>query len=585
MLQTARSALQAADPALHAVKDHVDDTSRRVPAELHEARGRLPQVKRNLAALHGKRACEPHEAGVCQLSPHAMRHAVRSMNFHSRASNRISHRRPTDASNGTACLVTPSGCDTYVVESGHRGPTISGVELVITRYSEDLTWLDALPDFSTTVYNKGTSTDLLPTARHNLRILDVENFGREDETMLRHIYENYDHLAPITIFMQGWPYDHCAEVGATLRASVAKAKASQEPTKAVIPLAYTYWQFSPKDGRVGLADQLVNVHGVDEKEMQAHNITEEWLLFDAVCSEVLKAPCPDTLWVAEGAQWLAGRDAIRASPRSLYGSAVQLGEGYQEEYRGIIMESVWPVLFGRPSFDPRESVDGLVQEVSASPLVLDLLRPGNDSSHCWSDLYDSTGDMRLWSCNSAKAFCELSWYSNGKSPSDLYLQSMRPAPINQSAPPERDWSLMVTVQTELPGDAGMVQVVDGSGTAIISTSAIGETQWKVQPAEHQGHVYLRQHGGYLGCGDASSLTHKPSLSAALQAEPFAWRLQFTTRGRVSFESPNGEYLCQTEKTYDGEGTMGLVCSSSRACVPPAYTDGAAQSQAHFMVKA
>mmetsp|Transcript_29524 Transcript_29524/g.68083 ORF Transcript_29524/g.68083 Transcript_29524/m.68083 type:complete len:623 (+) Transcript_29524:109-1977(+) len=585
MLQTARSVPQA--------MEHTQDPS-------SEAAGLLEsslQAKRHLAR-HGKRNCRRSEGGACQLSPHGLRDSVQRMSFHSTSHGERLHTQHGVASSpkiGTACLATETGCSSYAVETGNLShEPIEGVELVITRYSEDLTWLDALPDFNTTVYNKGTLKDLLPAARDNLRILDVENAGREDETMLRHIHDNYDNLAEITVFLQGWPYDHCAEIGATLRASVAQAKASTAPSWAAIPLAYTYWQFSPKDGKVGLANQLITVHGIDEEERQAHNITEDWLLFDAVCSEVLQAPCPDTLWVAEGAQWLAGRDAIRTTPRDLYAHAVQMGEGYQDEYRGIILESVWPVLFGLKEWDPRDSVHGLVEEVSASPLVINLLRPGDESLHCWSELYEITGDMRLWSCNSVKAFCELAWYSSKVLPSMQYLQSMRTAPINESDPRQQDWRLTATLQTALPGEPGMVQIADGEVTATISTSVVGESEWTFLPAEHSGHVFIQighvfiqNSAGYLGCAsEASNISGKPEIVATLQSEPLPWRLVTTTRGRVSFESPNGRFLCATAARFDDAGKIGLVCSSTPACTPPdVHEESNSQSQAHFMVKA
>eukprot|EP00971_Amphidinium_carterae_P008398 165682-Amphidinium_carterae.1 len=118
----------------------------------------------------------------------------------------------------TTCLVSEDGCLDYHLESELPCEEVfEGVEIVVTRYKEDITWLDFLADFDTVVYNKGGLDTLLPAARPNLRIVPMENTGREDETMLRHIIASYHNASNITVFLQGWPYNHCSELGNTLR--------------------------------------------------------------------------------------------------------------------------------------------------------------------------------------------------------------------------------------------------------------------------------------------------------------------------------------------------------------------------------
>ncbi len=79
------------------------------------------------------------------------------------------------------------------------------LELVVARYLEDLAWLRNIPpQIRATVYDKSPSGNL-------------ENVGREAHTYLHHICARYDDLAPVTVFCQGKPFDHCFDFRKTLR--------------------------------------------------------------------------------------------------------------------------------------------------------------------------------------------------------------------------------------------------------------------------------------------------------------------------------------------------------------------------------
>lgn len=71
---------------------------------------------------------------------------------------------------------------------------VANYEVVVAKYKEDVSWTNDLPeDFSVIVYDKSC---------------DRPNVGREAETWLYHIIENYEHLADVTVFLQGNPFDH-----------------------------------------------------------------------------------------------------------------------------------------------------------------------------------------------------------------------------------------------------------------------------------------------------------------------------------------------------------------------------------------
>jgi hypothetical protein len=79
----------------------------------------------------------------------------------------------------------------------------NNVEIVISRYNEDLEWLDEYPfnQFEYIVYNKGDNEDFIKTnVKH---IINLPNIGREGHTYLYHIINNYDNLSNIVVFLPG----------------------------------------------------------------------------------------------------------------------------------------------------------------------------------------------------------------------------------------------------------------------------------------------------------------------------------------------------------------------------------------------
>jgi len=91
---------------------------------------------------------------------------------------------------------------------------MSGVEFVVARYKEDLSWVRefAENEVSIKVYDKGGGdspayyTDE-QNNRHPLPTTHLENMGRETDTYLRHIIDNYENLSAYTVFLQGFPHE------------------------------------------------------------------------------------------------------------------------------------------------------------------------------------------------------------------------------------------------------------------------------------------------------------------------------------------------------------------------------------------
>jgi len=73
------------------------------------------------------------------------------------------------------------------------------VNLVISKYNEDIEWTKKIKH-KITIYDKSEN----PVENS----IKLKNVGREGETFLYHIVNNYDKLDDITVFLQANPFEH-----------------------------------------------------------------------------------------------------------------------------------------------------------------------------------------------------------------------------------------------------------------------------------------------------------------------------------------------------------------------------------------
>ena len=76
------------------------------------------------------------------------------------------------------------------------------IQVVVAAYNEDMDWLKDEPfkGLDTICYNKGKN-DLQQCETPTCKIVQLPNVGRCDHTYLHHIIENYNNLAPVTVFI------------------------------------------------------------------------------------------------------------------------------------------------------------------------------------------------------------------------------------------------------------------------------------------------------------------------------------------------------------------------------------------------
>lgn len=102
----------------------------------------------------------------------------------------------------TRWKVVKSGSNVYNIDYIGEKHDIQKHTIIIARYNEETSW--ALPYKDCVIlYNKGKSA----TPLFN-NVITLENIGREGDTYLRHIINNYDNLSDRVTFLQGDPLLH-----------------------------------------------------------------------------------------------------------------------------------------------------------------------------------------------------------------------------------------------------------------------------------------------------------------------------------------------------------------------------------------
>jgi hypothetical protein len=120
---------------------------------------------------------------------------------------------------------------------------ICSYEIVVARYKENINWLfNVNKKWKITIYNKGPKFDNLGTIKirnQNITIIDIENKGREADTIAYHMLNRYDNYADLTVFIQADPFTHSPEMKELLEVLANKTTMDPE-TEKYIPMTTCY---------------------------------------------------------------------------------------------------------------------------------------------------------------------------------------------------------------------------------------------------------------------------------------------------------------------------------------------------------
>lgn len=427
----------------------------------------------------------------------------------------------------------------------------------VTRAGEDLRWLDAVPDMPTLVYDRFGAKELLPRPRANLVIKQVENSGREDDSMLRHIIASYEDLSDVTIFLQGWPLAHCSNLVQTLREVAAYVHTPRSvdyerrgALPGLVPLSYTFYQFNVSDGLLGQFRQIVEDQTVPNRTVSASEKAKH--LFSDMCSHVFQKECPTTMWFAEGAQWAVSKERIRGRPKEFYQRALDVGEGFDGKLRGYVLEALWPFVFGEPDWRPPAAM-----RRSHEPSGPDLAVAYSGGGHCSL----GTDGARLLSCEKRLGYCRLEWHEQDSE------QALDGAILTRTMPAEY-WSMDIELQ-RMPYEASArPSIVFASHSLIPSLNetarhdclslkpgVCGDLRFKMldAPGAAKGQYLFAQHPGprFLGC--SKGVAHVSNT-------PTTWRVVAQDFGLVSLHSASG--ILHHRRTGDGR----LLCNPAESAV-------------------
>jgi hypothetical protein len=77
-------------------------------------------------------------------------------------------------------------------------------QLIVAKYNENMDWLQLMDKSKIVVYDKGDH----PITDPDIKSIRRKNIGREGETFLFYILENYENLPDYILFCQGHPFEH-----------------------------------------------------------------------------------------------------------------------------------------------------------------------------------------------------------------------------------------------------------------------------------------------------------------------------------------------------------------------------------------
>ena len=197
-------------------------------------------------------------------------------------------------------------------------------EFVISHYDENLHWLDNYSDHCH-VYHKENEN----VPRYQFRQWDkLPNVGREGHTYLHHIITNYDHLAGVTVFLQGNIHNHQVYKNLTRYVTEAESKG----VSCVCNQTLNNW--TRIDHVRKFKEALLN-----NRMLQANlTLGEFWF-------EIFGYNHPREVLVQYGAVFGVSRQRIHSHPKSFYGKIISYVNTHSNPEYGHYLERFWIAIF------------------------------------------------------------------------------------------------------------------------------------------------------------------------------------------------------------------------------------------------
>lgn len=215
----------------------------------------------------------------------------------------------------------------------------STISLVLSRYKENVGWINDYADNSKIeiyVYNK---SDIgLGIENNKIKLIQKDNIGRECETYLSYIIENYDNLSDLTVFTQAFPFDNIPSFYDFLDYDITQEEY----------INYFHWYGTKKhtcdeNGSPG-------IYPITSGHPNPYNRTLKIIYEDMFSEE-----CPSYIEFRPNASFSVSKDIILRHPKEFYEKLityVNYPEQYEYEgkfkcnpYEAHVIERIWGVIF------------------------------------------------------------------------------------------------------------------------------------------------------------------------------------------------------------------------------------------------
>jgi hypothetical protein len=184
--------------------------------------------------------------------------------------------------------------------------------IVVARYTEDIKWIS---DPNSLIYNKG------PPLHTDLPVVNLPNVGRESDTYLTHIIENYDNLDEYIVFLQGNPFDHSPNLMRDLTCLIKRIESGETLIYENLSNAFLDCNISGCQHHPNLP--LLSCYN----RLFGSSIKEKSFKFSA------------------GAQFLVSREAIHRHPLIFYNRAKEMVDYTINPIEGFVLERFWCMFF------------------------------------------------------------------------------------------------------------------------------------------------------------------------------------------------------------------------------------------------
>ena len=200
------------------------------------------------------------------------------------------------------------------------------LEFVVSRYRENLEWLDSYADHCH-IYDKGGIA--MNVAFHQWESLP--NVGREAHTYLYHIITNYHHLADVTVFVQGSIKEHREFVYKNLSTYVEETKKKGFSFALLRPLRD--WGSIHYVGKWRVERERGLMHPA-----KLETIGEFW-------ESIFGSPHPDSALSSLCGFFGVSKHHILIHPKSFYESIISYVNTHVNPEEGHYLERIWPSIF------------------------------------------------------------------------------------------------------------------------------------------------------------------------------------------------------------------------------------------------